>query len=138
MGPPGGQFDSNAGNYMCEFEIRVHLRLLNFQTEKAEDVARFRLMSGRDCIEFTHPLNLFSTAMHYHRGDNNCSRVETMLGSCPECDADIQVAEEIENGARLRCPVCRAYLIVVGTGPVELDWVYIEDQLKLGDEEFEQ
>jgi lysine biosynthesis protein LysW len=61
-----------------------------------------------------------------------------MLGSCPECDADIQVAEDVEKGERLRCPVCRAYLIVVGTRPVELDWVYLEDQLKLGDQEFEQ
>jgi lysine biosynthesis protein LysW len=60
-----------------------------------------------------------------------------MLGSCPECDADIELSESIEIGERLRCPVCQAYLIVIGTGPIELDWVYVEDQLKLGDQEYE-
>jgi lysine biosynthesis protein LysW len=56
-------------------------------------------------------------------------------GYCPECDSELKFHNELEVGERLNCQVCRAYLIVVGVHPVELDWVYLDDQIKVGDEE---
>lgn len=58
-------------------------------------------------------------------------------GYCPECDSDINFHEEPQLDERFYCPTCNAYLVVIGLHPIEVDWVYIDDQIKLGDAEYE-
>lgn len=58
-------------------------------------------------------------------------------GFCPECDSLIIFRDEPQTGNRINCPTCEAYLFVVGLHPIELDWVYLDDQIKLGDGEIE-
>jgi lysine biosynthesis protein LysW len=60
-----------------------------------------------------------------------------LLGSCPECDADIHFRKEPSEGQRLSCPNCGAYLEVIGLSPIELDWVYDEEQFMVGEEEYD-
>ncbi len=40
---------------------------------------------------------------------------------CPECEAAIEVEDDVEEGATLDCPDCGAKLEVVNTNPIELD-----------------
>jgi alpha-aminoadipate carrier protein LysW len=40
---------------------------------------------------------------------------------CPECEAAIELEDDVEEGAKLDCPDCGAELEVVNTNPVELD-----------------
>jgi alpha-aminoadipate carrier protein LysW len=44
-----------------------------------------------------------------------------IMAHCPECEAAIEVEDEVEEGAKLDCPDCGAELEVVNTNPVELD-----------------
>ncbi len=43
------------------------------------------------------------------------------MAYCPECEAAIEVEDDVEEGATLDCPDCGAELEVVNTNPVELD-----------------
>ena len=43
-----------------------------------------------------------------------------MTGTCPECEATIDVAEDVEEGEILECPECGVELEVVGVDPLEL------------------
>ena len=43
------------------------------------------------------------------------------MAHCPECEAVIEVEDDIEEGATLDCPDCGAELEVVNTNPVELE-----------------
>ena len=43
------------------------------------------------------------------------------MAHCPECEAVIEIDDDIEEGARLDCPDCGAELEVVNTNPVELE-----------------
>lgn len=45
------------------------------------------------------------------------------LATCPECDAEIHVDEEIDKGETMHCEECDAKLEVVGLDPIELDVV---------------
>lgn len=47
---------------------------------------------------------------------------------CPECEAVIEVEDELEEGQTLDCPECGAELEVVNTNPVELDLVEDEEE----------
>lgn len=58
-------------------------------------------------------------------------------GYCPECDSLIIFRDEPQEGNRLNCPICDAYLFVVGLHPIKLESVYIDDQIKHGDGEYE-
>jgi alpha-aminoadipate carrier protein LysW len=40
---------------------------------------------------------------------------------CPECEAAIEVEDDVEEGVTLDCPDCGAELEVVNTNPIELD-----------------
>ncbi|NOT48601.1 MAG: hypothetical protein HOP17_12725 [Acidobacteria bacterium] len=40
---------------------------------------------------------------------------------CPECDEEVYVDAEIEQGDRVSCEECHADLVVVGLDPIELD-----------------
>lgn len=46
---------------------------------------------------------------------------QAVYGSCPECDAEIEVPEEIEKGELVTCPDCGIELEVVGLDPVEFE-----------------
>ena len=40
---------------------------------------------------------------------------------CPECEAEIDLADDLEEGQILDCPECEAKLEVVNANPLELD-----------------
>ena len=40
---------------------------------------------------------------------------------CPECDEEVYVDAESEQGDRVTCDECGATLVVVGLDPIELD-----------------
>ena len=50
------------------------------------------------------------------------------MAHCPECEAVIDVEDDIEEGQTLDCPDCGAELEVVNTNPVELDLISNEDE----------
>ena len=43
------------------------------------------------------------------------------LASCPECEAEIHVDEDVDKGDIIHCEECEARLEVVGLDPIELD-----------------
>jgi alpha-aminoadipate carrier protein LysW len=45
------------------------------------------------------------------------------LATCPECEAEIHVDEDVDKGETLHCEECEAKLEVVGLDPIELDTV---------------
>lgn len=50
------------------------------------------------------------------------------MALCPECEAAIDLDDEVEEGQSLDCPECGAELEVVNTNPVELDAVADEEE----------
>jgi len=50
------------------------------------------------------------------------------MAICPECDAQIDVETDVEEGQTLDCPECGSELEVVNTNPVELDLVSTEEE----------
>lgn len=50
------------------------------------------------------------------------------LATCPECDADIHVDEEMDKGDFVECDECEARLKVVGLDPIELDVAPDDDE----------
>ncbi len=40
---------------------------------------------------------------------------------CPECDEEVYVDADIEQGDQVTCDECQSDLVVVGLDPVELD-----------------
>ena len=40
---------------------------------------------------------------------------------CPECDEEVYVDSESEQGDRVTCEECHSSLVVVGLDPIELD-----------------
>ncbi len=50
------------------------------------------------------------------------------MAHCPECEAAIEIEDEIEEGTKLDCPDCGAELEVVNTNPVELDLIVSEGE----------
>jgi alpha-aminoadipate carrier protein LysW len=50
------------------------------------------------------------------------------MAFCPECEAVIDVGDDIEEGLRVDCPECGAELEVVNTNPLELDIVSTEEE----------
>jgi alpha-aminoadipate carrier protein LysW len=42
-------------------------------------------------------------------------------GTCPDCEADVQVDDDVDKGDVLECADCGASLEVVGLDPIELD-----------------
>ena len=54
---------------------------------------------------------------------------------CPECDEEVYVDAESEQGDRVTCDECGTQLVVVGLDPIEMD-VYEESESDdLDDEE---
>ena len=57
---------------------------------------------------------------------------------CPECDEEVYVDAEIEQGDRVSCDECGSQLVIVGLDPIEMD-LYEETETadKDEDEDFE-
>ena len=53
---------------------------------------------------------------------------------CPECDEEVYVDAESEQGDRVTCDECGTQLVVVGLDPIEMD-VYEETEADDVDEE---
>jgi alpha-aminoadipate/glutamate carrier protein LysW len=59
---------------------------------------------------------------------------------CPECDEEVYVDAEIEQGDLVTCDECHSDLVVVGLDPIELDLreenddSYAEDEDLVADE----
>jgi len=49
------------------------------------------------------------------------------MASCPECDVEIHVDEDVDKGDFVDCEECDSRLVVVGLDPIELDVSY-EDE----------
>lgn len=43
------------------------------------------------------------------------------MATCPECDVEVHVDEDVEKGDLIECDDCGASLEVVGLDPIELD-----------------
>ena len=50
------------------------------------------------------------------------------MAVCPECDAKIEVEDDVEEGQIMDCPECGAELEVVNTNPIEFDVTSNEDE----------
>jgi alpha-aminoadipate carrier protein LysW len=55
-------------------------------------------------------------------------------GTCPECDADVQVDEDMDKGDVVECEDCGTMLEVVGLDPIELDVATEEEEEDWEDE----
>ena len=53
---------------------------------------------------------------------------------CPECDEEVYVDSESEQGDRVTCEECGSDLVVVGLDPIELD-LYEETETDDKDED---
>jgi alpha-aminoadipate carrier protein LysW len=50
------------------------------------------------------------------------------MAMCPECDANIDIEDDVDEGMTMDCPECGAELEVTNTNPVELDVVSSEEE----------
>lgn len=53
---------------------------------------------------------------------------------CPECDEEVYVDAEVEQGDRVTCDECGSHLVVVGLDPIEMD-LYEESESDDPDDE---
>jgi alpha-aminoadipate carrier protein LysW len=54
---------------------------------------------------------------------------------CPECDEEVYVDAESEQGSVIRCDECGSKLVLVGLDPIELDMYEAPDSDDLEAEE---
>lgn len=54
-------------------------------------------------------------------------------GTCPECEGDVQVDDEVDKGDTVECPDCGTSLEVVGLDPIELDVASEEEEEDWGE-----
>ena len=53
----------------------------------------------------------------------------TLMATCPECDAEIEVDEfDVDKGDQMSCPDCGTNLEVVSLSPLELDIADDDDE----------
>ena len=55
-------------------------------------------------------------------------KTRTVRADCPDCGARIQLQSPVQLGQEVTCPECAAELEVIQTNPVELDWIYEDDE----------
>src|SRR5262245_10039158 len=66
-------------------------------------------------------------------------RIETVpLASCPECEAEIHVDDDVDKGEIIHCEECEARLEVVGLDPIELDLAAEDEEDDYDDEDEER
>ena len=56
---------------------------------------------------------------------------------CPECDEEVYVDADIEQGDQVTCEECQSDLVVVGLDPVELDLREESDDSYADDEDYD-
>lgn len=56
---------------------------------------------------------------------------------CPECDEEVYVDADIEQGDQVTCDECQSELVVVGLDPVELDLVEETDDSYRDDDDYD-
>lgn len=56
---------------------------------------------------------------------------------CPECDEEVYVDAEIEQGDTVSCDECHAALVVVGLDPIELDLRDDDDESYSDDDDYD-
>ena len=56
---------------------------------------------------------------------------------CPECDEEVYVDADIEQGDQVTCEECQSDLVVVGLDPVELDLREESDDSLSDDDDFD-
>lgn len=56
---------------------------------------------------------------------------------CPECDEEVYVDADIEQGDNISCDECHSALVVVGLDPIELDLREETDDYSDDDEDYE-
>ena len=54
---------------------------------------------------------------------------------CPECDEEVYVDAEVEQGDRVTCDECGSRLVVVGLDPIEMDLYEESESDDIADEE---
>ena len=54
---------------------------------------------------------------------------------CPECDEEVYVDAEVEQGDRVTCDECGSHLVVVGLDPIEMDLYEETEPDDIGDDE---
>jgi lysine biosynthesis protein LysW len=57
-------------------------------------------------------------------------------GFCPECDAEVSLGKSVKLNQRITCHNCGAFLEVVDTNPIELDWAFDDEDFEDMDEDF--
>ena len=60
-------------------------------------------------------------------------------GFCPDCDETLDVGNHPKKGQTVTCENCGAYLEIVSTSPVELDWAdddYDDDDFDYEDDDY--
>ncbi len=55
---------------------------------------------------------------------------------CPECDEEVYVDADMEQGDRVNCDECQSSLVVVGLDPIELDQYEEPEKDSAGDDDF--
>ena len=56
---------------------------------------------------------------------------------CPECDEEVYVDAESEQGDRVTCDECGSRLVIVGLDPIEMDLYEESEADDIDDEDFE-
>ena len=51
-----------------------------------------------------------------------------MIANCPECDANFELAEDVEEGEIVECPDCGVELELVSIDPLELGMAPQEEE----------
>lgn len=54
---------------------------------------------------------------------------------CPECDEEVYVDSDVEQGDRVTCDECGSDLVVVGLDPIEMDLYEGSDSDDMDDDE---
>ena len=49
---------------------------------------------------------------------------------CPICEERILLGKKISILDRVCCPTCEALLEVLNTNPIEIDWIYFDDEFE--------
>jgi lysine biosynthesis protein LysW len=56
-------------------------------------------------------------------------------GFCPECDAEVNVGKGAKIGQKITCHSCGAFLEVIETSPIELDWAF-DNEEEMDDDDY--
>ena len=50
------------------------------------------------------------------------------MATCPICEEKIKLSNKVSILDRLTCPTCDALLEVLSTNPIEIDWIYYDEE----------